>query len=1048
MVALRRTTRERLALGLTAFMVMGACSEDSLGAQLCAQVGALCDSPATQLELSFAPSRGVYANIDGGEDRDFVLASRSGIVFDRRGELDNDLLYMERGAVDVRAHDLDGDGIDEVICASDQPALIWALRRESVSTYGDLEVSPEGLPQALWVGALRPGGSPRVVLATTHPGGVEVFDAELEPIDSAAFGDTPSALTAADVDGDGILDLLVADFGDASFHLLRGDAAGGLGSAERFTSALLPEAIDTADIDGDGAVDVLVQGRADARVWLHHGDGAGGFADGVALTLDETADTALGIVGIAATGDTPGWIVGASRRSLIAAEVDATDKVGDRLLGPRRQGLTELRRDGAGLLSHHAGGATLVATEPVLGFVDIWRTSSSVLGGLGAADLDGDGALDLAVLDNAFSRSTLAVFLADGDGGWTSGPSSTLSPDVLDLVLADVSGDGLIDAIVVVADLDDPDAEITIEVAIGDGAGGFTFGEVTPLDRPPAGLTPIANQAGDRSDLALSVADDAGAEGALLLSFDAEGAVAQSIVVPTGGAPTNLAAVDIDLDGLEDLVAVVRDEGGVSLSLVHALGAGGWGAPQTIAVDGELPILAESLLSYTLIVGDVDVDGRVDAVLAGGEASVLVRDLTTLDPAGIQLIEHDAIRPTSGLVVDLDEDGAPDLLLGEPGGASALLAPISGSAELIRGHRGEGPSAAFIDAKGRGRVVVDEGRAVGVRQLGDALSLAQIDHEPSRGLFQRVVSADVDGDNHADLIASGDEDLTVFWGPLTDDSLVGVNARSLAGGPHIVATDLDGDLVVEVVSGGADGRLVVGRAQDRRPTMISEAKLEGAIVGVFAHPLMTLSLDDAGLRRTDWALDLDLVVTGTATFGEPGLAPLNAVAGDLDGDGERELIVFIDGAPGVFVAWGRAASPITELGVDLENAQWGAAGDLDGDGDDELAIVDGIDVQVFDFEGRRAGEPVRLRRFVGSTPMTRLAIADLDGDGRTELVRAQRNSLDLIFGLGPGPDYYHRFLGGEPDIVDIALADVDDDGILEPLVLYEERLTFWRSGGV
>ena len=94
------------------------------------------------------------------------------------------------------------------------------------------------------------------------------FSAEVDGAGNANFvstgtfavGNFPRSLTAGDLDGDGDLDLVVANQNDDEVTVLLNDGSGGFSEAAGSPVAVgnLPQAVTAGDLDGDSDLDLAV----------------------------------------------------------------------------------------------------------------------------------------------------------------------------------------------------------------------------------------------------------------------------------------------------------------------------------------------------------------------------------------------------------------------------------------------------------------------------------------------------------------------------------------------------------------------------------------------------------------------------------------------------------------------------------------------------------------------------------------------------------------------------------------------------------------------
>ncbi len=317
---------------------------------------------------------------------------------------------------------------------------------------------------------------------------------------SPGVGSYPKSVVAADVNGDGKLDLISASFGDSTLTVLTNNGSGGFGSNATLNVGSGPYSVVAADVNGDGKVDLISANFYDGTLTVLTNNGRGGF--GFNATLP----------------------VGGGPQSVVAADVNGDGKVDLISANLDDDTLTVLTNNGS-------GGFGSNATLNVGSFPD------SVV----AADVNGDGKLDL-ISANYFD-DTLTVLTNNGSGGF--GYNATLNvgsgPD--EVVAADVNGDGKVDLIC---------QDGALIVFTNSGSGGFVLASSLGVGAN-AGAVTVADVNGDgKPDL---ISANGGANTLTVLTNNGSGGFGFNANWNVGSQPVSVVAADVNGDGRLDLIS-------------------------------------------------------------------------------------------------------------------------------------------------------------------------------------------------------------------------------------------------------------------------------------------------------------------------------------------------------------------------------------------------------------------------------------------------------------------------------------------------------------
>jgi hypothetical protein len=385
------------------------------------------------------------------------------------------------------------------------------------------------------------------------------------------------------------------------------------------------------------------------------------------------------------------------------------------------------------------------------------------------ADLDGDGALDVA----AASPGSQTVTIAWGPAREVA-TSWAIGEEIAGLALGDVDGDGRLDLATALP------ASDAVAVLLGRGGREFVMGERVSVGAAPRAVIVVDLDRDGRGEV---VTADVG-EGAV--SVVRGGARARVIV---GVGPRALAAGDVDGDGAMDVAVTLADT--AEVQVLRGDGRGGlWVGDRVRVGAGPLAIVA----------GDLDGDG-VDELAT---ADALADTVSVIDRAAVRAWPVPA-RPTR-LVVVRDEAMVGIGVLSEGTSEVARLDPRTGAIAATLAA-GSGLAAGDVDGDGREELVVGTLAATLAVRRGAEDGLALGEAWRVEAWLGDLAPIDVDGDGRDELLI----DSATLIGLL----LVSGSDGAVIGG-QIAVPGIDQDwrtlLAADVDANGRMDIVVVGRS--------------------------------------------------------------------------------------------------------------------------------------------------------------------------------------------------------------------------------------------
>ncbi len=637
-------------------------------------------------------------------------------------------------------------------------------------------------------------------------------------------GKEPLSISAADFDGDGDVDLAAANFGDVEKHdsstvsVLKNNGDGTFSAKIDYLTGLSSIAVFAGDLDGDGDIDLAV-----ANSGYFYDPDYSDYEDSTVSVLLNNADGTF--------ANKVDYVTGIGAGSVFSVDINGDGDLDLVVANSPAKTISTLENNGDGAFGNKVDYPTITGA-----------------GSLFSADLDGDSDFDLITA----SLSGISVFKNNGDGTFAAKVDYSLGPTgATSVFAADFDADGDVD-------LAATNWGSAVSVLTNNGDGSFSpwvgYGYGT-LPNPSSVYAADLDGDGD-SDLAVA---NGGSSRVSILKNNGNGTFFPArLEYSIKRWPIfSMVLSDLDLDGDFDLALTYVDS---TLAVLKNNGRGIFSQPV---------VYQARYVPTSLIASDFDGDGDNDLVVANAGYGIQPGSTVSIfknngDGSFLPRVDYPAIKsPFSVFASDLDRDGDLDLAVAGYGGIVTLS------------NNGNGSFAAPALAYFR------------------------------EAAFGFVYAADMDGDKDPDLVFPNWVTNIYTFSILKNngDGSFGSRVDHLTGNQPLRAyafdLDLDGDNDVVTINDGGGNISVLKNNGDG----IFGTRADYRFGSFASHSWLACSdFDEDGYP--------DLIVTdyysgrvcsffrnlGDGTFSDEiefyaGSFPEQLAAADLDGDGDKDLVV-------------------------------------------------------------------------------------------------------------------------------------------------------------
>jgi protocatechuate 3,4-dioxygenase beta subunit len=813
-------------------------------------------------------------------------------------------------------------------------------------------------------------------------------------------GTNPRSLAIADFNGDGIPDLVIANYGDNNVSILLGKGDGTFQAPKTYPAGSNPWSVAVGDFNMDGIPDIVVANWADHTLSVLLGNGDGTFQ----------AQTKYPV------GDGPLSSPVSGTLSLAVADVNQDGKP-DIVVGMDSNSYISV------LLGNGDGTFQAQKQSPL----------PDGASSLAIADFNGDGKPDIAV--GISGNTTLDILLGNGDGTFQAGESYVLDsyPDAL--AVGDFNGDGKPDLAISLG------GNATVAAYVGNGDGTFQTPHIYQLSSgTPESIAVADTTLNGKQDI---IVNTFGGSFNVLLG-NGDGTFQPPAVFSSNGGDSAIRLADFNGDGRPDIVvpASVLLNALTSQATTSAVSVVGGAATHTVnaTYSGDSVYAPSTSNSESLARGistSLQLTGNATGIVTVGTSEQLTAALTPSTYNGASAsgtVTFSDNGTAIGAPVSISSSGQATLKTGAlTAGGHSFSAAYSGDSNFAAAQSGSValwatiPSSTTLSVSSNS---VSPGTAILFTATVKDQNNAAISHGQVQ--FCNAASTYCEGSSllgTAELNATGTATLNLRLGVGTY-SIDAIFMGTAAGQPS---------------KSTAQNVAVVGK------TWSASALTLGGIPGNYTltdtetgggstAPTGAVSFEDiSNANATVATVVLDnttaqITLAESKYSGAYSYSPKSVAVADLNGDGIPDIIaanesngtidVFLGNGDGTFQAAKSFQTGPTSNTIPTAVV----VGDFNGDGKLDVAVSDSVGaIRVLLGNGDGTFQPEQTIN-VGTSY---LAVADFNGDGKLDLATPS----GVLLGNGDGTFHPLMSFASIPGASAIAVGDFNGDGIPDLAVL-------------
>ncbi len=307
--------------------------------------------------------------------------------------------------------DFNGDGSLDVAVGNGYDWTLSVLQNNGDGTFQPPLVYAAGKsPKDVDIGDFNSDGRPDAVVTNGNGGNVTILltlaNGQFPTPNLYTIGKGTNAIASGDLNGDGYADVAATSGSDSNVAILLNNGSGSLAAPKTVFMGVAPSDIGAGDFTGDGKLDLITTNSISKTVSLFRGKGDGTFRRPIF------------------------WSFPYAFGSLVVEDFDADGKL-DLALTSSNAGVAVLLGNGNGTFGLGGGSA-----------------AGSNATNMDVGDFNGDGIVDIAVVNSSQNDYVVHVLIGAGDGSFTPIVSNVGGNDLRGITTGDFNKDGRLDVAV------------------------------------------------------------------------------------------------------------------------------------------------------------------------------------------------------------------------------------------------------------------------------------------------------------------------------------------------------------------------------------------------------------------------------------------------------------------------------------------------------------------------------------------------------------------------------------------------------------------------